>query len=476
MADIRLFGAASNIVRFTLKDKTTGQGKTGLTTATTGLVISTTCDSETGGTAYSGANLQTIATIGTFAAPTAGKCRFGEVDATNHKGLYEFQFLDARFAIAGAKRMVVSVNDGESTILDADYEIQFGPVDAVRFGTLQSGSNLNNAKLDSGASSTTDIYKGLRIRILAGTGAGQSRQITGYNGSSKMAQVDRQFTTAPDNTSTFALIDDNGAALNTSLQPSIGQMVVPIRTGTAQAGSGANTIKLDSGAAATNEIYDNDLITLTGGTGAGQVATIIAYNGATKFATVDRTWVTNPDGTTTFAIYASTTDTQFSTQGVAVAANATTITLAANASAVDNIYNGSFVTILSGTDSGDTQIITAYNGTTKVATVASWAVTPDTTSAYAVIPTKSAVGSSGGSAPTLDQILAGVFYTAFTESYAALHASPTLCQALMGIQQNILERSTSGTGVTIKKVDGSTTAMTATLNSAVTPTSITRTT
>jgi hypothetical protein len=129
MADIRLLNSTSNIVRFTLKDKTTGQGKKGLTIATTGLVISTICDNEATPTVYTqaGGTLQTIATLGTYLAPSALNCRFKLVDDTNHPGLCEFQFADARFASsAGKTHLVISVNDAESTILDGDYEIQFG--------------------------------------------------------------------------------------------------------------------------------------------------------------------------------------------------------------------------------------------------------------------------------------------------------------------------------------------------------------
>lgn len=132
MADLRTLSSTSNRVRFTLKDKTTGQGKTGLSTSTSGLIISTIADNEASATTYTQASstIETISTLGTFATPTATKCRFKEVDATNHKGLYEFQFADARFAVSSAKRLVISVNDAGSTILDADYEISFEAVPA----------------------------------------------------------------------------------------------------------------------------------------------------------------------------------------------------------------------------------------------------------------------------------------------------------------------------------------------------------
>lgn len=53
---------------------------------------------------------------------------------------------------------------------------------------------------------------------------------------------------------------------------------------------------------------------------------------------------------------------------------------------------------------------------------------------------------------------------------------PTLEQALYMIIQFLTERSITGTTMTVKKVDGSTSLMTFTLNDAVSPTAITRAT
>lgn len=71
---------------------------------------------------------------------------------------------------------------------------------------------------------------------------------------------------------------------------------------------------------------------------------------------------------------------------------------------------------------------------------------------------------------------AQILTTAMTESYAADGAAPTLAQAVFAIQQMLQERSISSTTLTVKKLDGSTTAMTFTLDSASSPTSITRAT
>ena len=63
-----------------------------------------------------------------------------------------------------------------------------------------------------------------------------------------------------------------------------------------------------------------------------------------------------------------------------------------------------------------------------------------------------------------------------TEGYNADGSAPTFEQALMGILQALTEFSISGSTLTVKKLDGSTTAMTFTLNDAVNPTSRTRAT
>lgn len=63
-----------------------------------------------------------------------------------------------------------------------------------------------------------------------------------------------------------------------------------------------------------------------------------------------------------------------------------------------------------------------------------------------------------------------------TESYSASGAAPTVAQALFELLSERFEKSLAGTVYTWKKRDHSTTAMTGATNSAVTPTSVTRST
>ena len=75
-------------------------------------------------------------------------------------------------------------------------------------------------------------------------------------------------------------------------------------------------------------------------------------------------------------------------EGTAEAGTATTITLEAGAvSVVDDIYRGDRIVITAGTGVGEHGLVTAYNGTTRVATMAeTWVITPSTDSVYEISP------------------------------------------------------------------------------------------
>ena len=78
--------------------------------------------------------------------------------------------------------------------------------------------------------------------------------------------------------------------------------------------------------------------------------------------------------------------------------------------------------------------------------------------------------------PTAAQIFAATLTTQLTEAYAADGVAPTLAQAIFLIQQSLHEFAIASTTRTVKKLDGTTTAATFTLNDAVNPTSTTRAT
>jgi len=144
-------GVTSLILRVFIPDITSviGAGKTGLTFGSVGLIIATIADNEAAATLYTQAagNVENITTLGTFAAPTASKVRFKEVDATNFPGIYEIQIADARWAVSGARSLLVSL-PGVSG-LGTGYvraEIQLTAVDP------QNANNFGMAYLDAAVS------------------------------------------------------------------------------------------------------------------------------------------------------------------------------------------------------------------------------------------------------------------------------------------------------------------------------------
>jgi hypothetical protein len=234
-------GQTSVVLRLKLLDSssTTGAGLTGLSNASSGLIISTIADNESSATAYTvaGSTVETITTLGTYAAPTATKCRFKEVDSTNHKGVYELQFADARFAVSSAKSLLISVL-GATNLAQADFVVPLVSDDPY------VAKPANYASLSIDGSGRVDVIKINSVSassvtaINANVGTTQPVNFTGTAGSA-LVKSD--------------MVDVAGAAVSTS-SAQIGVNVVNLG-GTAQTGR-------DIGAS----------VLLSSGTGAGQIS------------------------------------------------------------------------------------------------------------------------------------------------------------------------------------------------------------
>jgi len=151
-------GQGSIIVRVKIRDSSasTGAGLTGLTSASSGLIISTIADNEATATAYTvaGSTIESITTLGTYAAPTATKCRFKEVDATNHKGVYEIQIADARYAVSGAKSLILSIS-GATNAAECDALIPLTEFDFYNVANGLAQLGLAYGTVDTGATTTS---------------------------------------------------------------------------------------------------------------------------------------------------------------------------------------------------------------------------------------------------------------------------------------------------------------------------------
>lgn len=71
-------------------------------------------------------------------------------------------------------------------------------------GTAQAGAS-GTITLAAGASSTTDFYAGMSVTTVSGTGLGQTKTITAYNGTTKVATISGTFSPAPDATTTYSV-------------------------------------------------------------------------------------------------------------------------------------------------------------------------------------------------------------------------------------------------------------------------------
>lgn len=151
------------------------------------------------------------------------------------------------------------------------------------------GGDNNQIQLATTASSMDGAYDPALVVIIAGAGAGQTRLILEYNGTTKMATVDRGWKDAPDDTSEYIIMAHPGRE--------------HVNEGLAQAGTDTS-ITLNALASSIDGTYIGQSVFIRSGTGEDQARVIVAYNGTTKVATVDA-WTTVPDVDSAYAILAT---------------------------------------------------------------------------------------------------------------------------------------------------------------------------
>lgn len=125
---------------------TAGAGQTGITSSTSGLKVGIIADVESTSTNYTTTNLETIATLGTWAAPTSGKVRIRNVDDAYHPGIVELHIADSRFSVANARSLIVTVS-GVTGMLDTSVNIDLTNIPSNVRQIDQQDTNGNNATL-----------------------------------------------------------------------------------------------------------------------------------------------------------------------------------------------------------------------------------------------------------------------------------------------------------------------------------------
>lgn len=150
-----------------------------------------------------------------------------------------------------------------------------------------SGVGNNQIQLDTGASTIDGGYDPALVAIISGTGTGQMRLILQYDGTTKIATVDRNWKVNPDATSEFNIIADAGRE--------------HVNEGLAQAGTSI-TITLNILASSDDDTYRHQIIFIRSGTGEDQARSVTNYNGTTKVATVNKAWDVIPNTTSAYVM------------------------------------------------------------------------------------------------------------------------------------------------------------------------------
>jgi hypothetical protein len=176
-----------------------------------------------------------------------------------------------------ASSALTAAKFGASAFTAAKFHFDTG-LAPVRTAVAQAGG-ATSITLDASASSTDDLYVGQRVRLADGTGVGQDRIITAYNGTTKVATVDHAWATNPDNTTTFVIkpdarvdveavsldgtaadnaesfFDGTGYAGTGNVIPTV--TTLTNKTGFSLASSGLDSVLVESGIAAGASLTDD---------------------------------------------------------------------------------------------------------------------------------------------------------------------------------------------------------------------------
>lgn len=128
----------------------------------------------------------------------------------------EINYHGTYFAIRISKPGVVQTRVHNVDLEDNDW---------IHEGTVAAVPSSTQVTLDAAASSLNDFYNGAVIVIIAGTGIGQFRTINDYTGGTKIADIDRGWTTNPDTTSKFVILAAVANANTSSIASAVWNVV-----------------------------------------------------------------------------------------------------------------------------------------------------------------------------------------------------------------------------------------------------------
>ena len=128
MKEIVERGATAVVLHLFLPDASSSQGagRTGIGPTTTGLVVALIRPGDAGPVAYTSATstIEPIGTLGTWVAPTEGRCRWRELDAALLPGWYELHLPNTWFDAVGERRSVGGMVWGPAGVVPTPFQIQ----------------------------------------------------------------------------------------------------------------------------------------------------------------------------------------------------------------------------------------------------------------------------------------------------------------------------------------------------------------
>jgi len=358
--------------------------------------------------------------------------------------------------------------------IDAAFEVHSGTAASGAAGTIT---------LDGAASATNDIYNGDRVVITAGTGIGEHGIILDYDGGTKVATMSKNWVTTPDNTSEFTIVPAdcdielwNGAPVTgdgdwAELQTDVDAILVDTGTtldGRIPAALVSGRMDASAGAIAANAITAASIASDAG----AEIADAVwdeatsghSTAGTTGKALTDAGSAGDPWGTALPGAYSA------GTAGKIVGD-------ALDAAVTSRLSSAGYTAPLDAAGTRTAIGLASANLDTQLNALPTTAeVNAEVDTALADVGLTTTITGRIDAAMTTRATPAQILTTALTEAYAADGVAPTLSQLLFLVQQALTEFSIAGTTITAKKLDGSTTAATFTLDDGTNPTSRTRAT
>jgi len=358
--------------------------------------------------------------------------------------------------------------------IDAAFEVHSGTAASGAAGTIT---------LDGAASATNDIYNGDRVVITAGTGIGEHGIILDYDGGTKVATMSKNWVVTPDNTSEFTIVPAdcdielwNGAVVTgdgdwAELQTDVDAILVDTGTtldGRIPAALVGGRMDASAGAIAANAITAASIASDAG----AEIADAVwdeatsghSTAGTTGKALTDAGSAGDPWGTALPGAYSA------GTAGKIVGD-------ALDAAVTSRLSSAGYTAPLDAAGTRTAIGLASANLDTQLNALPTTAeVNAEVDTALADVGLTTTITGRIDAAMTTRATPAQILTTALTEAYAADGVAPTLSQLLFLVQQALTEFSIAGTTITAKKLDGSTTAATFTLDDGTNPTSRTRAT